>query len=43
MGSEFTFSQKLAGALGAVVALAIAVAAIASFALRGVTERKDRR
>jgi methyl-accepting chemotaxis protein len=41
METRFTFSQKLAGALGAVVLIAVVVAAIAAYALRDVVQRKD--
>jgi len=41
MGERFTFSHKLAGALGAVVAIAVALAGVAVYALRDVVARKD--
>jgi methyl-accepting chemotaxis protein len=41
MGERFTFSQKLTGALTAVVAVTIALAAVAVYALREVVARKD--
>jgi methyl-accepting chemotaxis protein len=41
MGERFTFSQKLVGALGAVVAIAVALAVVAVYALRDVVARKD--
>jgi CHASE3 domain sensor protein len=41
MGERFTFSQKLTGALAAVVALASIVAGVAIYALRDVVARKD--
>ena len=41
METKLTFTQKLAGALGAVVLLSVAVALIAAFALREVVRSKD--
>lgn len=41
MPERFTYSQKLVGALGAVVAVAVAVAGVAVYALRDVVQRKD--
>jgi methyl-accepting chemotaxis protein len=42
MGNRFTFSQKLAAGFAMIVLLALAVTAVAVFALRDVVERKDR-
>ncbi len=41
MRERFTFSQKLAGSLAAVVAVTVIVAAVAVYALRDVVTRKD--
>ncbi len=41
MNNRFSFSQKLAAGFAIVVLLALAVAAVAVFALRDVVERKD--
>jgi methyl-accepting chemotaxis protein len=42
MESRFTFAQKLGGGFAAVVLVALAVAAVAVFALREVVQSKDR-